>query len=71
MIDVAAERRRLAEARAKLESDGESLRARLDNPGFVASAPSDVVAQTKERVGQLGEERRKIDDALNRIHVDG
>ena len=71
VIDVAAERRRLAEARAKLESDGESLRARLGNPGFIKSAPSDVVAQTKERIGQLGEERRKIDDALNRIHVDG
>ncbi|PPB82534.1 valyl-tRNA synthetase [Albidovulum inexpectatum] len=67
VIDIAAERARLQKTLEKLEKDLRGLSARLSNPKFVASAPEDVVEETRERL-QLGEdEAAKLRAALKRL----
>ncbi len=67
IIDIAAERGRLAKTLEKLEKDMGGLRGRLSNPKFVASAPEEVVAECRENLA-LGEaEAAKLAAALSRL----
>ncbi|MFV0244586.1 MAG: valine--tRNA ligase [Qingshengfaniella sp.] len=66
-IDIGAERERLEKALTKLEKDLGGLRGRLNNASFVASAPADVVEETRERLAQGDEETAKIRAALDRL----
>ncbi|MDA3889947.1 MAG: valine--tRNA ligase, partial [Allgaiera sp.] len=67
IIDIAEEKARLAKTLEKLEKDMGGLRGRLNNPKFVASAPDDVVEETRERLEQGDEEARKLKAALARL----
>ncbi len=48
-VDLEQERARLAKERARAEQDLQAIAKKLDNPGFVAKAPPEVVAKEKER----------------------
>ncbi|GHE06385.1 valyl-tRNA synthetase [Defluviimonas sp. 20V17] len=67
IIDVAEEKARLAKTLEKLEKDMGGLRGRLNNPKFVASAPDEVVEETRERLAQGDEEAGKLKAALARL----
>ena len=67
VIDVDAEKSRLSKALEKLEKDLGGLRGRLSNPKFVASAPEDVVAESRENLALGDEEAGKIRTALARL----
>ena len=67
VIDVAAERTRLAELREKSKRDIAALEARLNNPKFVSGAPAEVVEQTSARIHSLAEESNRIKKALERL----
>jgi valyl-tRNA synthetase len=67
LFDVAAETARLGKERAKVEQELASLQARLENPQFAARAKPEVVAQSRERVRDLEDRRRKIDDTLRTL----
>ncbi len=67
LIDVDAERARLDKSLGKLDKDLRSLDGRLKNPKFVASAPDEVVAETRALASDKTEERARIAAALNRL----
>ncbi len=57
LIDVAAERGRLAREADKLGKEAERLAAKLDNPGFTAKAPAEVVARERARLAEISAQR--------------
>jgi len=67
IIDVAAEKERLAKTLGKLEKDLGGLRGRLNNPKFMASAPEAVVAESRELMAQKEEEAAKLKAAMQRL----
>ncbi len=67
IIDIAGERARLEKTLAKLARELGGLRGRLGNPKFTASAPDDVVAETRANLAAREEEDSKIRQALARL----
>ncbi|MDU8912350.1 valine--tRNA ligase [Aestuariicoccus sp. MJ-SS9] len=67
LIDVNAEKDRLEKALQKLGKELGGLRGRLSNPKFAASAPEDVVAETRANLEAREEEEGKLKEALARL----
>jgi valyl-tRNA synthetase len=67
VVDLAAERARLAKDRARAEAEGAKLEAKLANPGFRAKADEAVIAETEERLRDAMAEIVRLDAALARI----
>ena len=67
VIDLAAEKSRLSKSLEKLEKDMGGLRGRLDNPKFVASAPEEVIAETRDNLALNEDEAMKLKAALARL----
>jgi valyl-tRNA synthetase len=67
VIDVAAERDRLAKAIAKLDKEAGGLRAKLGNPAFVARAPEEVVDEQRARLEAAEEEMAIMHAAAERL----
>ena len=67
VVDLAAETERLERSLAKLEKDLGGLRGRLSNPKFVASAPEEIVAETRETLERGEAEAAKLRGALARL----
>ena len=66
-IDVAAERERLNKEITRLEAEIGKAQAKLDNEGFVARAPTQVVAQEKERVAGFSATLSKLREQFSRL----
>jgi valyl-tRNA synthetase len=67
LIDLSAEKTRLAKEIAKIESEIKKCEAKLGNTNFVANAPAEVVTQERQRIadwstqlGALREQMRKL-----------
>jgi valyl-tRNA synthetase len=67
VIDIAAERARLAKEMAKAESDIARVDAKLGNANFVARAPEEVVEEEKEKRAEAAGRKAKIAEALERL----
>jgi valyl-tRNA synthetase len=67
LIDIAEEKARLHKALDKLTKEIGGLRARLDNPNFVRSAPEDVVMEAQSNLEARQDEAAKIGEALARL----
>ncbi len=67
VIDIAEEKSRLSKTLEKLEKDMSGLSARLNNPKFVASAPEDIVEETREKLALATDEAAKLKAALQRL----
>jgi valyl-tRNA synthetase len=67
VIDLAAERARLAKERGKAEAEVRKIAAKLDNAEFVARAPEEVVEENRERLEAARAEVARLDAALARI----
>jgi len=67
VIDVNEERARLEKALKKLKNNLATLRGRLANPKFIASAPANIVAESREILAARTSEAEKIDAALRRL----
>jgi valyl-tRNA synthetase len=67
VIDLAAERARLAKEMAKCDADIARVEAKLGNPNFVARAPEEVVEEEKEKREKAQMRKAKIAEALERL----
>ncbi|MFB2533149.1 valine--tRNA ligase [Paracoccus sp. p3-h83] len=67
VIDAGAEKARLEKALAKLDKDMSGLRARLDNPRFIASADPEVVEEARENLARGTDEAARIAAAIARL----
>ncbi|MEQ3710322.1 MAG: valine--tRNA ligase [Tateyamaria sp.] len=67
VIDVGEEIARLEKTLGKLGKELGGLRGRLKNPKFAASAPPEVVEETKANLALREEEEAKLNEALNRL----
>ena len=67
IIDVEAEKARLSKALDKLAKEIGGLAGRLNNPKFVASAPAEVVAETRANLALREEEEARLREALARL----
>ena len=67
VIDLEAERSRLAKAIAAAEKDRDSLAARLGNPSFTERAKPEAVAKAREDHDARAAEAERLQAALARL----
>ena len=67
VIDLAAERARLAKEISKADADIARVDAKLGNANFVARAPEEVVEEEKEKRAEAVGRKSKIAEALERL----
>ncbi|MFN6955227.1 MAG: valine--tRNA ligase, partial [Acetobacteraceae bacterium] len=67
VIDLSAERARLAKERDKALAEAKKVAAKLANADFVARAPEEVVEENRERLAGYEAEAARLDAALARI----
>jgi valyl-tRNA synthetase len=67
VIDLSAEKARLAKEIAKLDSEAKKVEAKLSNPGFMAKADDEVIEEHKERRDEALARIEKLTAALGRL----
>jgi valyl-tRNA synthetase len=67
VIDVAAETQRLEKQLGKLETDIDKTARKLDNAGFVAKAPQDVVDKERERLADMRLQAEQLSQQIGRL----
>ncbi|WP_045835776.1 valine--tRNA ligase [Hyphomicrobium sp. 99] len=67
IIDMAAEKRRLAKAIEGAESDLKKMDAKLSNPQFIERAKEEAIEEAKERKAELEAEIQRFSAALRRL----
>ncbi|RXT57194.1 valine--tRNA ligase [Bosea sp. Tri-44] len=67
IIDLDAERARLAKELAKLDQDIVAVERKLGNPDFMARAPEEIVEENRERKAAAEARKLKIREALERL----
>lgn len=66
-IDKSTEVDRLSRDRARIEKDRDRVRTKLENPGFLEKAPSDIVAKERERLVELETRLEKLNRQLDMV----
>ncbi|SFI36011.1 valine--tRNA ligase [Jannaschia pohangensis] len=67
VIDVAAERSRLEKSLTKLQKEIKGMEGRVNNPNFAASAPPEVVEETKQNLAARQDEAAAVQTALDSL----
>jgi len=67
VIDLDAEKARLAKDIAKFEAEAKKLEAKLANPGFLAKAEEDVIDEHRERLDEARVRIGKLKAALEQL----
>ena len=67
IIDIEAERARLAKKQAGLKIDLDKSHGKLDNPDFVNNAPEEVVTKETERMTNLEGQISKLQEQLEKL----
>ena len=67
LIDLDAERARLAKERARAVGEAEKVEKKLSNPDFVARAKEEVVEENRERLAAALSDVARLEAALGRI----
>lgn len=67
VIDLAAERARLAKEIQKLDADVSKIDAKLGNADFLKRAPEEVVDEQRERRDEALSRKAKMEEALGRL----
>ena len=67
VIDIAAEKTRLAKALAAAEKERDGLGNRLNNPAFVEKAKPEAVAKAREDHAEKSAEAQRLKAALDRL----
>jgi valyl-tRNA synthetase len=69
IIDMGAEKARIAKEVAKVVAEIKKVTDRLGNPQFMARAPEDVVEELRERQTEWESKGRRLEAALSRIEL--
>ena len=69
LIDFGQESERLSKEIEQIDANTERLSARLQDEGFLAKAPDDVVDRERERLTSMGERRARIVEVLSRLEA--
>jgi valyl-tRNA synthetase len=67
LIDLDAERARLARERDRAAQEADKMARKLGNADFVARAPAEIVAENRERLDGFQAEMARLDAALRRL----
>ncbi|MGC6454598.1 MAG: valine--tRNA ligase [Candidatus Puniceispirillaceae bacterium] len=67
ILDLEAERARLEKAIVGVTGEMEKISRKLDNPGFIAKAPDEVVAENRRRLDEETTRRGALEAALARL----
>ncbi len=67
IIDIAAEKIRLAKEIAKLDGEIVGIERKLANPEFVAKAPEEVIEENRERLATAKAKKARLEEALRRL----
>ena len=67
VIDVAAEKARLARERDKIDAEIGKIDKKLANESFVSRAPAEVVEEQRERRGEYAATHARLSEALDRL----
>jgi valyl-tRNA synthetase len=67
LIDLGAEKTRLAKEIGKIESEIKKCENKLSNANFVANAPADVVAQERQRIADWNTQLTALRDQLQKL----
>jgi valyl-tRNA synthetase len=67
IVDLGAEKIRLAREIAKTDSEIGKIEKKLGNSGFLAKAPEEVVAENRERMDEYATQKQKLSEALARL----
>ncbi|MCK0166832.1 valine--tRNA ligase [Jannaschia sp. S6380] len=67
VIDVAAERARLEKSLGKLQKEIKGMEGRVNNPNFAASAPPEVVEETRANLAARQEDAAAVQAALDSL----
>ncbi|MGB2028589.1 MAG: class I tRNA ligase family protein, partial [Candidatus Puniceispirillaceae bacterium] len=67
ILDLDAERARLEKAITGVGTEIDKISRKLDNPGFIAKAPEDVVAENRRRLDEEVSRRGALEAALARL----
>jgi valyl-tRNA synthetase len=71
LIDVAAEKTRIAKDIGKADKEISTIERKLGNADFLAKAPEDVVAEQKARLAEEQARRQRLADALATLSATG
>jgi valyl-tRNA synthetase len=71
VVDLTAEKNRLAKEIGKIESDYDKINARLNNEAFVAKAPESVLDENRTKLEGFSEELMKLKAALAKVNEAG
>jgi valyl-tRNA synthetase len=66
-IDVAAERARLSKDLQAAQKDRDTAKIKLDNEGFMAKAPMEVVTEIRARLAQRSADIERITVLLEKL----
>jgi valyl-tRNA synthetase len=67
IVDLAAEKARLAKEIAKLAGEVDKIEAKLNNADFIARAPDDIVEENRERMAEAVSRAEKLEAARARL----
>ena len=67
LVNVEEEEKRLLKEIGKIQNDMEFLAKKLENPSFVERAPADVVAKEREKLAELDNKSRLLQESLEKI----
>jgi valyl-tRNA synthetase len=68
LIDLGAERERLAKEVEKLDKRRQSLSKRLNNPGFRERAPEKVIQETEGKLRDIEEQITRLEERITQIN---
>ncbi len=69
-LNVEGERERLRKEISKTQAEIDGVLKKLNTPDFVARAPEAVVAENRQRHGELCGKLRKLESSLNHLPQD-
>jgi len=67
LVDVAAEEERLQKEIGKTEKEIDMFSKKLENPSFVDRAPADIVAKERQKLAEVTDKKRVLEESLEKI----